>query len=86
MADLEMHKLKMQSVANLINIFWAYITTLALDEYCFLLKPHSHHNGFYWGLQCSWTLTPANSMQVSIMQMKNNLAYLNSVKWVSDLA
>ena len=24
--------------------------------------------GFYWGHQCSWTLTPANSMQVSNMQ------------------
>ena len=25
------------------------------------LKPHSHLNGFYWGHQCSWTLTPGNS-------------------------
>ena len=24
--------------------------------------------GFYWGRQCSWTLTTANSMQVSNMQ------------------
>ena len=31
-------------------------------------KPHSHPNGFYWGHQCSWTLTPANSLQVTIMQ------------------
>ena len=31
----------------------------------------SHPNGFYWGHQCSWTLTPANSMQVSIMQSEN---------------
>ena len=30
--------------------------------------PHIHPNCFYWGHQCSWTLTPANSMQVSIMQ------------------
>ena len=36
---------------------------------CFL-KPHSHRNGFYWGHQCSWTLTltPANSVQVPNMQ------------------
>ena len=37
----------------------------------FFIKPHSHPNGFYWGQQCSWTLTPANSMQVSIMQFDN---------------
>ena len=24
----------------------------------------SHHYAFYWGHQCPWTLTPANSMQV----------------------
>ena len=24
--------------------------------------------GFYWGRQCSWTLTTANSMQVSNIQ------------------
>ena len=30
---------------------------------CFY-QPRSHPNGFYWGQQCSWTLTPANSMQV----------------------
>ena len=23
----------------------------------------AHPNGFYWGHQCSWTLTPANNMQ-----------------------
>ena len=28
-------------------------------------KPNSHPNGFHWGHQCSWALTPANSMQVS---------------------
>ena len=33
------------------------------------LKPHSHPNGFYWGHH--WTLTPANSMQVPIMQSDN---------------
>ena len=35
------------------------------------IKPHSQPNGFYWGHQCSWTLTPASSMQVSIMQSDN---------------
>ena len=40
-------------------------------RYFFYLKPHSHPNGFYWGHQCSWTLAPANSMQVSIMQFDN---------------
>ena len=29
---------------------------------------NSHRNGFYRDHQCSWTLTPANSMQVSNMQ------------------
>ena len=30
-----------------------------------LEKTHFHPTGFYWGLECSWTLKPANSMQVS---------------------
>ena len=30
-----------------------------------VINPHSHPNGFYWSHQCSLTLTPANSMQVS---------------------
>ena len=29
---------------------------------------HSHPSAFYWGHQCSWTLTLANSMQASIME------------------
>ena len=50
--------------------------SLALNLYnanfgVFFIKPHSNPNGFYWGHQCSWTLTPANSMQVSIMQFDN---------------
>ena len=48
---------------------------LGLQNCCsiteFFLKPHSHPNCFYWGHQCSWILTPANSMQVSIMQFDN---------------
>ena len=31
-------------------------------------NPLSHPNDFYWGHQCSWTLSPANSIQVSNMQ------------------
>ena len=34
----------------------------------FFSKPHSHPDWFCWGHQCSWTLTPANTEQVSIMQ------------------
>ena len=30
-----------------------------------------HPNGFYWGHQCSWSLTSANSMQVSIIHSYN---------------
>ena len=37
----------------------------------FLYKLHSHPNGFYCGHQCSWTLTPDNSMQVPIMHSSN---------------
>ena len=37
----------------------------------FLCKPHSHPYGFYWGYLSSWTLIPANIMQVSNMQSDN---------------
>ena len=43
---------------------------------CFI-KPHSHPNGFYWGHQCSWTLTLAKSMKVSIMQSDDR----NRIVW-----
>ena len=36
-----------------------------------LIKSHSHPNGLYWGHQRSWTLTPANSTQVSNMQYED---------------
>ena len=39
-------------------------------EICFSPTP-TLTNGFYWGHQCSWTLTPANNIQVSIMQSDN---------------
>ena len=41
---------------------------LLTPRYFYFKKPHSNPNGSYWDLQCSWTLTPANSMQVSTMQ------------------
>ena len=41
---------------------------LKLHSKVFFIKPHSHPYGFYGVHQCSWTLTPSNSMQVSIMQ------------------
>ena len=44
------------------------VQTKVFLGFLFFLKPHFHPNGFYWGNQCSRTLTPANSMQVSIMQ------------------
>ena len=43
---------------------------LSTDPNLFL-KPNFHLIGFYWGHQCSWTLTQANSMQVSIVQTGN---------------
>ena len=54
------------SVQNLDTEYFADL--VRTDLFLFYIKPHSHPNGFYWGHQCSWTLTPANSMQVSIMQ------------------
>ena len=41
-----------------------------ISQMLLLLKPHS--NGLYWGHQCSWTFTRANSKQVSIMQSFNH--------------
>ena len=40
------------------------------------LKPHSHPNGFIWEHQCSWTLTIANSMQVTTSPAGLRLLYL----------
>ena len=39
-----------------------------LQRPVFLKKRNYRPNGFYWGHQCSWTFTPANSMQAFIMQ------------------
>ena len=49
---------------NLVLSLFVYI----LSPNIFFIKSHSHPYGFYWDLECSWTLTPANSMQVSKMQ------------------
>ena len=48
-----------------------YYVQFAIAKYSFLLKSPIPPDGFYWGHQCSWTLTPANSMQASIMQFDN---------------
>ena len=62
----------------------------------FFLKHNYHHSGFYCGQQCSWTLTPANSMQDSIMQSDDrnrkklglrqafNLPRLRSLGWMGE--
>ena len=49
---------------NLVLSLFVYI----LSPNIVFIKSHSHPYGFYWDLQCSWTLIPANSMQVSKMQ------------------
>ena len=62
-----------QFFESLLVIFGKMLTLIGNFQ-CHLahfLKPHSHPYGFYWGHQCSWTLTPVNSMQVSIMQSDN---------------
>ena len=37
------------------------------QQQMFILNPHSHPNGSYWGHQCSWTLTTTNIMQWPIL-------------------
>ena len=51
--------------------FEARLWTLFVIFNNFLKLNNSQPNSFYWGHQYSWTLTPANSMQVSIMQSDN---------------
>ena len=41
---------------------------LSLSGKIIFINPHSYQNGFYCGHKCSWTLTPANCIQVAIMQ------------------
>ena len=55
--------------------------TLDATFECFLifLKPHSHRNGFYWGHQCSWTLTPANRMQAKFKPILPEKSIVRSV-------
>ena len=45
------------------------------------IKPHSHPNGFYWGPQCSWTITSANSMQEHLEMLNRYLPVDNSLIW-----
>ena len=40
----------------------------AFTSHIVLYNPFSHPNDFYWGHQCSWTLIPANSMEVPNMK------------------
>ena len=42
------------------------------------IKPCSHPSGFYWGHQCSWTLTRVNSMKISIIQSSSLFVYFQS--------
>ena len=49
-----------------IDGLWVF--SLAIYNNLTFFNSHSHHYGFYWGHQCSWTHTAANSMQVSIIQ------------------
>ena len=57
-----------------IFIFDSFVRSLHHRRWSVKLKVklncfyNPHPNGFCWGCQCSWTLTPANSMQVSNMQ------------------
>ena len=46
------------------------------------IKPHSHPNGFYWGHQCTWTLTPAIEEKDCYVKIysKPNLM-INNMKW-----
>ena len=45
------------------------------------IKPHSHPIGFYWGPQCSWTITSANSMQEHLEMLNRYLPVDNSLIW-----
>ena len=54
--------------------FWDVTCTINCTKcyvHVFITPPHSQSNGFYWAQQCSWTLTPANTMQVSNEQSDN---------------
>ena len=55
---------------------WQNTDPLFKKIFFFFFKPHSHSNGVYWGHQCSWTFTPANSIQVSIMKSDDYLKSL----------
>ena len=46
----------------------------------FTPPPHFHPNGYNWGHQNSWTLTPANSMQVPNMRSYNHNRKLPSLR------
>ena len=45
----------------------------ALCNFSKQFRSNSHPNGFYWGHKCSWTLTPAKSMQVPNMNPQQDV-------------
>ena len=45
----------------------------------FFKPPHSHLISLYWGLQCPWTINPANSILVSNKQSYNSKIFKNSL-------
>ena len=56
--------LQLSADANVV----VFVVVVTGEAVIVLLKTYSHPNGFYLGHRCSWTLTQANSVQVSIMQ------------------
>ena len=55
----------MQWKFNFIHTLLTFLLEQPCTDFC--INHHSHSNGLYWGHTCSWTLTPASSMQVSNM-------------------
>ena len=68
---------------RLASKFWTNLIIILKQ-----LKPHSLPPvGFYWSHQCSWTLTTANSMQVSITPSDNrhicfSTFFANKSEWL----
>ena len=56
-------KVNSKSYNHIRNVCYTYF-------FVYLTPTTYHPNGFCWGHQCSWTLTPANSMKVSSMHRR----------------
>ena len=52
-----------------LTVFKLQIFHFSLESF---FNHHSHSSGFYWGQQFLWTLTSANSMQVSNIQSNDH--------------